>query len=698
VDGLKEAAADCYAEKPGPVCIYKRDGLGEGVIHNLVLVNTGAKNAASRGTILETDCFKAPSPVDYRAELKAQYFTEYQIIHDNEKPWKPIETWKPVPYKAVMPERGVRLTGGVVRRLFDQNIAEVKYDFQIPHYCEGDPKEDLPEEDLRKLPCWSGWLAASNEGRMLAGAAGALRWEKDPELQEIVNKILKDIKGRMRDDGYYNYYPEENSYARVHVIENWIDRTTWCYGDAEYTERKNYDRVFWTRGLLTALMAGNLEAGTLLRRFYDWFNKQEKYLVDILRSANSANGVPGNPLVYLSPIGRAADMVTSQRYMDQDFWLKALGDGQPLAPVDYPGDRPHCYTLLTVEAFAYEYVATGDDRYYKALMGAWEIYNRYYKHAGGYISIGELSGPYCAPGSNFISTHGTGETCGQVFWAWINQILMQLYPQEEKYTAQVEEVLYNTLVCGKVEGRIGNTGYISLHGKKGGFTNGNGCCQVSACIVDSAIPQWIYMTSETAVYVNLFAASVFDSPFGKITMETDFPYSGKVDIQIEPLPGAPRFELSIRSPYWALADVDVYVNGALASSGRPGERIALNRQWQEGDRVSFTLPVGPRLIKYTGVDQSPDGKSRYTMLYGPVLMAYTDPLCIGDDYIPHIAMEPEELLKSLKASPGKPGKAGMSLRLAVPGTDNAFVPYWEAPNEGFNCVPVIENGCIREDI
>jgi DUF1680 family protein len=360
--------------------------------------------------------------------------------------------------------------------------------------------------------------------------------------------------------------------------------------------------------------------------------------------------------------------------------------------VDYPGDRPHCYTLLTVEAFVYEYLATGDARYHNAVMGAWEIYHRYYQHAGGYISIGELSGPYCAPGSTFISTYDTGETCGQVFWAWINQVLMQLYPQEEKYTAQVEEVLYNTLIPGKAAGgggNVGNVGYLSLHGKKGGVGNVNGCCQVSACMTGSAIPQWIYMTGETAVYVNLFAASVFDSPFGKITMETEFPYSGKVDIRVEPLPGASRFELSIRAPCWARSDVDVYVNGAFISSGKSGERVAVNRHWQAGDSVSFTLPVEPRLIKYTGADQSPDGKSRYTMLYGPVLMAYTDPLCTGGGYIPHIALEPDELLKRLKNNPGKTGIPGGALRLAVPGTDNAFVPYWEAPDEGFSCVPVI---------
>jgi hypothetical protein len=697
LDGQKETTADCYVKKSGRICIFKREGLTGNRIHNLVLINTGIKNAESIDTVLEPACFKACAPVDYKAELKRQYFTEYEIIGKNQKTWKPFESWKPVPFAARMPEQGVRLTGGIVRRLFDQLRKEIEYDFSIPYYCEGSPKEDLPETELRKLPGWAGWLSGSNEGRMLGAAAGILRWEEDAQMRKVVEKILADIKKRMRDDGYHNYYPEENSYAVVHTIEQWIDRTTWCPGDAEFSERKNYDRVFWTRGLLAALTAGYTEAGSLLRRFYDWFNKQEKYLVNMLRSSNSANGLPGGPLVYQSPAGKVDDLVTSLRYLDQDFWISAFESGQPLAPIFYPGDRPHCYTLLFIETLADEYLATGDGRYHRALMSAWDIYHRYYKHAGGFISIGELSGPYCGPLTNYLTTYGTGETCGQVFWAWINQRLMQLYPHEEKYIAQVEEVLYNTLICGKTEGKTGNAGYLPLQGRKGSPGNGNGCCQVSAALADAGIPQWIYLTCDTAIYINLFVPSTFDSPFGKLIMTTDFPYSGKVTITIEPLPKAGRFDVSIRVPGWAREkELTVHLNGSPVAAGMPGERVTINRFWQKGDLLSFTLPYDPRFIKYTGADQPLDGTSRYTMLCGPVLMAYTDPRCTEgpaffpkdpekelDRYIPRINMEVDELLANLKADPDN------QLRYTVPGTENIFVPYWEAPDEGFSCVPVI---------
>ncbi|MDR3174752.1 MAG: glycoside hydrolase family 127 protein [Treponema sp.] len=684
LDGEPELISDCYNPQEERACIFKKNDLGTEGLHSLIVVNGYEKNPKSSGFVLEIAGFKAVAPVDYKAELKRQCNTEYAIIQSGEKTWKSCGTWKPVPFAALMPEKGVALTGGLIRRLFDLNIKEIKYDFSIPYYCEGDPKDDLPEEDLRKLPGWSGWLSGSNEGRMLGGAAGVLRWEEDPELRNIVVKIVAGIKARMRDDGYYNYYPEENSYAMVHSIDEWIDRTTWCTGKAEYSERKNYDRVFWTRGLLAAGMAGNKDALELLRRFYDWFNKQEKYLVNMLLGANSTNGLPGGPLVYLSPVGKADDLITSMRYLDQDYWTKALAEGIPLCFVDYPGERPHCYDLLSIETIADEYLATGDEKYLKALIGAWEVFNRYYKHVGGYVAICEIPVPPYSPLSYYVSSHGTGETCGQIFWAWINQRLMQLYPKEEKYVAQIEEMIYNTLVCGRKEGYIGSVGYISLHGKKGGHFHGNSnsCCQVSSSMAVSALPQYIYMTNESTVFVNLFIASRFDSSFGKITMETDFPYSGKVGITVEPLQKAARFDISLRIPYWAEGDTAVMVNGSSAGVGKAGERFTLNRPWEKGDRISFTLVFGPRLYKYTGVDQSPDNKPRYTMLCGPILMAVKDPLCIDGSVITHIDMDADTLMKALK--PDRP------LHFPVPGTDYLFVPYWELGDEGFTCLPVIK--------
>ncbi|MDR2135347.1 MAG: glycoside hydrolase family 127 protein [Treponema sp.] len=678
LDGEYQAAVDCYGEREETICIFEKSGIPGAAAHNLVVIAGREKNERSTGAALEIAGFAAEAPVNYPGELKRRMNTEYAAIRKNLKPWKDPGQWRPVPYAAVMPERGVRLLPGIVRNVYDKNIENIKYNAALPDYCEGEPMDFLTGE-ARSHAGWSGWLPGSNEGRMLAGAAGALRWEEDGELRAIVNRIIGDIKARMRDDGYFNYYPEEISYVPDHTMEQWADHTQTPNNDAVFSERKNYDRVFWTRGMLAAMAAGNPDAPALLRRMYDWFNKQEQHLTHILLGGNSTNGTPGGPLVYHSAVGKPDDIITSMRYFDQDYWFAAFAERQPLAFSHYPGERPHCYALLPLEALADEYRATGDQKYLDALLGAWDIYHDHYKHAGGPTAICEMHGPY-PPGTRYITTGHNGETCGSVFWGWINQRLAQLYPREEKYIAQIEEVVYNTL-CNCRDKR-GHTRYhIRLHGKKDGAGNSNSCCQVSSTMAISSIPQYIYLASRDTVFVNLFIPSEFDSEFGKLTMLTDFPASGAVTIRVDPARDGERFAVSLRAPHWINGSMAVSVNGSFAASASAGGRITLNRPWRNGDTISFTIPYGFRLVHYTGTDQA-EGP-RYTLLYGPLLMALAAD-CRDAGTVPRIRRKPEDLAASLKPAPDKP------LHFPVPGTAYTYLPYWDAGDEGFTCLPVIE--------
>ncbi|MDR2618321.1 MAG: glycoside hydrolase family 127 protein [Treponema sp.] len=680
LDGEFRVFADCYAGSGEETCIFQTAGIPGKAVHNLAVTAKREKNEKSSGNALSIAGFAALQPADYPAELKRLMNTEYAAIKSNLKIWKPAGEWQPAAYEALMPQHGVVLLNSLVRKVYDMNIKNIKYNAGLQGYCEGKPSDLLKDE--APGPGWSGWLPGSNEGRMLAGAAGALCWEEDPELRKIVNRIIGDIKARMRDDGYFNYYPEERSYVPDHTLDDWVDETKVPDIDGILSERKNYDRVFWTRGMLAAMAAGNPDAPVLLRRMYDWFNSQEKHLTHILLGGNATNGAPGGPLVYHSPAGKPDDIITSMRYFDQDYWFEAFAERQPMAFSHYPGERPHCYALLPVEALADEYTATGDPKYYNALMGAWDIYHRYYKHTGGPTAICEMGGPY-PPGTYFITTGHNGETCGSVFWGWINQRLVQLYPDEERYISQIEEVIYNTL-CN-CRDQKGHTRYhISLHGKKNGAANENTCCQVSSTMAISSIPQYIYLTNRDTVFVNLFIPSRFESGFGRFTLETDFPESGKVTLKVEPAKGGSRFNISLRLPGWADGGIAVLVNGKPAGTGLPGSRFSLNRQWNTGDTVSFAIPYGFKPVLYTGTDQAEGNLRRYTMMYGPILMALKAAGCKDAGTIPHIRMTPEALAASLKPDPRN------ALHFPVPGTDYSYMPYWDAGEEGFSCVPIIE--------
>lgn len=514
---------------------------------------------------------------------------------------------------------------------------------------------------------WSEWLPGSNEGRMLAGAANALRWGEREDLREMVDTIVDDVAARMREDGYYNYYPESN-YALL------------SGGDSE---RKNYDRVFWTRGMLAAGRAGNDEAYTLVRRMYDWFNGCD-YLDEMVIGSNATNGFPGGPLVALSPVGKPEDILTSQRYFDLEFWMDTLTERNPLSMAYYPGDRPHTYLLLTFEALVDEYRATGDERYLQAALGGWDVYRDNYKFVGGATAICEESIGAFPPQSYYLSSH-IGETCGSVFWVNINSKLLHLFPEEERYAAEIEESLFNILLAAQDE-----RGYIRYHNNMQHGKDGTGCinvcCEVSSTDLYARLPELIYSVADDGLYVNQYAPSSIDYQGDggalTLTMETGFPYDGGVALTVAAQADASA-KLRIRVPSWAKEKVAISINGDVAALGDPGSYVTLDRRWSDGDEIRFTLPMGLRFERYNGLDQI-NGHARYALMYGPLLMGFTGPL-EGVEGVPVLDATVEDLLA------GGLHRVDGTLEFTVDGvTDHRFVPYWLIDaGTPFTCFPIV---------
>jgi hypothetical protein len=188
LDGKPETVADLGGVRPEPRLIFEKSGIPGAGVHNLRIV---ALEGEDGETGLEIAGFEAAEPVNYPEWLKERMNREYRLLRAGKKNWTRPEEWKPVPYGACTPQRGVRLLPGLVRNLWDANISNIKYCFSIPDYCEGEPmdfiKTIIPTRPLRRG--WASWLPASNEARLLGGAAGALRWEEDADLRRMVDSI-----------------------------------------------------------------------------------------------------------------------------------------------------------------------------------------------------------------------------------------------------------------------------------------------------------------------------------------------------------------------------------------------------------------------------------------------------------------------------------------------------------------------------
>jgi len=195
-------------------------------------------------------------------------------------------------------------------------------------------------------------------------------------------------------------------------------------------------------------------------------------------------------------------------------------------------------------------------------------------------------------------------------------------------------------------------------------------------------PEFIYSIANDGVYVDLFAPSTIKvtTQAGTISLKmvTQFPYNQKVQLTVnvdQPL----KSRIRIRVPSWAVREMSVIINGKKIVSGKPGTYVTLDRQWNNGDAISFTLPMNFRMTKYDGEERDLNHE-RYALEYGPLLMAYVS--MKGQPGKIMLTISPDRLIKSLKAVDGKP------LHFTVnENSDFEYMPYFEVQDEPFTCFP-----------
>jgi len=587
------------------------------------------------------------------------------VVTDNPDNIIPVEKWKPVAYKASAPKGGVRVDDGIIRKTIENNIIYLKTSFTddelVRNFRMKAGKPVAPLED-RLNNFWFVDLPGQEAGRFLMGAGNTLRWIDDPELRKRMNFIVDVIDECKEPDGYIMGYPKNKIFS------------------GEYGA---YTRSWVTHGLIEAGYAGNTKAFPLLRGFYDWFNTSV-YLPEMLRRAGQGSqGIIPSTRVYFTPVGKPEDIKTVQRYFQENYWMEQLGKREEKAIWLYPYDRPHNYLLTAIEPYLDLYRATGEKKYLEAASGAWDLYHNNWEHIGGSIAICEGTELY--PPKSYYLHRNTGELCGSVFWAFLNQRFHLLNPEDEKYVAEIEKSIYNNLIANQV----GSTGirYHSVLVDRKDWSDRqpfamSTCCEGQGTRMMGALPEFINSVSDDGVYVDLFVPSAIDlkTSSGKMTlkMDTKFPYKPDVTLTINS-DSPSESVIRIRVPSWASKEMVIMINGKKKATGKPGTYVSLSQTWKNGDKISFILPADFRLTKYTGEEQLPD-RERFALEYGPILMAYVNMKGEKDNLA--LTMDPKKLIKNLKPVSGKP------LHFTLNGNnDFEYMPYFEVQSEPFSCFP-----------
>ena len=622
VNGQDYGEIDFYSEKEEPAAlVFEADNLChkdeiEHFIRLLVTV-TGKKNAKAADALVSADYFEIGEPSCVRTVMNRRSDEETDAMARYETTFTPPEEWKPVTPRGQVPVNGVKIGEGVFKDAMYKNIRYLKDSYKLPLWVDGKDPDRI----------WVDMLVASNEGRMLGGIGHTLRFIEDEELRKIAKEIIDAAERRQftNNNGYLMPYESKNYRLWVHQTWPLVSRG----------EEKNYDRAMFTKGMLACGLAGFDEVYDMLRKFYDWFNSAEEYLPYMLMDSMAIQGSVAGPMVYNSPAGVPEDIITTMKYYDLEWWMDFLKQRIPECIYRFTLNRPHNYLITSIVAFFEEYKATGEQKYLDACKGGWDIYHNYFQNIGGGISICEHF--EVAPNSQLIANLPTNiyETCANVFWIDLNHRLLQLEPDNELYAFHVEQSLYNiVLACQGEDGRIRYFNH--MNGVKYAPGRYNTCCEIQATAAIGMIPQFIYMPDEEGVYVNLFAASSMDvSVDGKtfeINMDTRFPYEDTVYITVK-APEKGRMKLRVRMPRWMTQATDIYFDGEKVQTGEPGGYAVFDREWEGSTVISFKLPMAMKATQYKGAN-TVEGKKRYALEYGPLLMAVRGPLTsegIGDN-------------------------------------------------------------------
>lgn len=143
------------------------------------------------------------------------------------------------------------------------------------------------------------------------------------------------------------------------------------------------------------------------------------------------------------------------------------------------------------------------------------------------------------------------------------------------------------------------------------------CCVGSGIENHSKYGELVFTHSDAALWVNLFMPATLNWQEKGVVLQqqTRFPDADTVTLQVDVNDTPTNFTLNIRQPGWAQGALEIKVNGAVIEAPLNDGYRQINRDWQQGDSVSFSLK--PELT----VEQLPDGQDYYSVKYGPVVMA-----------------------------------------------------------------------------
>lgn len=473
--------------------------------------------------------------------------------------------------------------------------------------------------------------------KAIEGASYGLQVKKNPELERYLDTLIALIGAAQEPDGYLYTFRSADE-AKPH---EWIGAKRWQNEEILSHELYNCGHLYeaavahyQATGKRTLLNIALRNADLLVRTFGP--GKEVKY--------------PGHQIVEIGLV-KLYRVTGRQEYLDlAKFFLDVRGpNGEAYNQankkiVDQDSAEGHAVRA----AYMYTGIAdvaalTGSTAYEHAIDKIWTdvVSDKLYITGGiGATNNGEAFGAaYELPNMSAYA-----ETCASIANVYWNSRMFLLHG-DAKYIDVLERTLYNGLLSG-----------VSLDGTRFFYPNplesmgqnersawfDCACCITNMARFLPSMPGYVYARTGNTLYINLFVGSqarikLSNGVIG-LRQETDYPWSGKVDLTLTP-DKPQEADLRIRIPGWAVGEpipsdlyrvvsqpvepVAITINGRAVHYSVVQGYAVLTEKWKKGDKVTIDFPMPARKILANTNVAADEG--RFALQRGPIVYCLEGP-------------------------------------------------------------------------
>ena len=492
----------------------------------------------------------------------------------------------------------------------------------------------------------------SDLAKWVEAAAYSLIWHPDPELEKTLDDAIDDIVAAQRPDGYLNSY---------YILNDMNQRFTNLMDNHEL-----YCLGHFLEGAIADYKAtGKDKLMNALVRYVD--------LVDSLIGPEEGklHGYPGHEELELALVklwditGKESHLNLARYFIEQRGQLPLYFEEETKKGVRFPWENTwfqyHYYQAgepvrdqktavgHSVRAmYLYTGMAdvarrTGDESLMEACRTLWRNVTKrqmYVTGAIGSSSFGEaFTFDYDLPNDTVY-----GETCASIGLMFFAQRMLN-YELRGEYGDVMEKCLYNGIISG-----------MSADGKSFFYVNplevlpeasekdqqkrhvkiqrqkwfGCACCPPNVARLLSSLAGYAYSKTQDALYIHLYVEGKIKTKFNSgeaiLSIKTDYPWNGNIEIEAEIVPDTP-FTLALRIPGWC-ASLTILLDGKEINPPSKDGYILLENNVQKGSKICLVLDMPVTLLEANPQVREDLGKICVTR--GPIVYCLEEADCGKD--------------------------------------------------------------------